>query len=93
VLTHVVLFKLHDPARAPEVREKLLSMKGKIPDLLDIEVGVDVVRSERSYDVALITKHESLAAMERYQVHPVHEQVIAYMKTVRDRSVAVDFES
>lgn len=93
MLTHIVLFKLFDPKKAAEVRERILSMKGKIPELLEIEVGVDVVRNERSYDVALVSKHESVDAMQRYQVHPEHLALKTYLDTVRERSICVDFES
>lgn len=91
---HVVFFKLKNPT--PEVLQEtknvLMNMKGKIPELLDIEVGIDVVRSERSFDVALITTFESLDAMNAYQVHPLHVEVGKYIATVRESAVAVDYE-
>lgn len=96
MLTHIVLFRLKDRSQqaAVELQNVLLDMKGKIPQLLDIEVGVDVLHSERSYDVALITKFNSLEDMQAYQVHPVHVEVGKYVKTITDGpSVCVDFES
>ncbi|WP_438445802.1 Dabb family protein [Gorillibacterium sp. sgz5001074] len=94
MLRHVVFFKLKNPT--PEVLQEtknvLLGMKGKIPEILDIEVGIDVVRSERSYDVALITTFESLEAMNAYQVNPVHVEVGKYIAGVRESAFAVDFE-
>ncbi len=57
MVTHIVMFKLTDPS--PEnlatTHEKLLSMQGKIAELRHLEAGVDVIRSERSYDIALVT--------------------------------------
>jgi hypothetical protein len=96
MLTHVVLFKLKD--RSPEAieitRSVLANMEGKIEQLLSIEVGTDVLHLERSYDIALITKFKTLADLDAYQVHPVHQEVIAHMKTVLDgTSVSVDFVS
>ncbi len=94
-LTHVVLFKLKD--RSPEAVEKtaevLRSLKGKIAALQEIEVGVNVVPSPRAYDIALITRFASLADMELYQVHPVHQDVLAHMREVTETAAAVDFES
>jgi heme-degrading monooxygenase HmoA len=94
MLTHVVLFKLKDRSResAERVREVLLGMRGRIPQLREIEVGIDVLRSDRSYDVALITRFDDLAAMEAYQDDPAHREVIAFMREVRESSVTVDFE-
>lgn len=92
-LTHVVLFKLKD--RSPEAVERtaavLRSMEGNIPQLRGIEVGVNVVPSPRAYDIALITRFDSLADMEAYQVHPFHQGVLAHMREVMESAVAVDF--
>jgi heme-degrading monooxygenase HmoA len=94
MVTHVVLFKMKDRSgdTARRTREMLLDMKGRIPGLLDVEVGLDYLRSERSFDVALITRHESREALDAYQVHPVHEKAKAYIAEVREASVSVDFE-
>ena len=94
MITHVVLFRLKD--RSPEAIAKtadvLRAMEGRIPPLRAIEVGVDELKSERSFDIALRTKHESWAELDAYQVHPVHEEVGVHMRQVVDRAVSVDFE-
>jgi hypothetical protein len=95
MLTHIVFFKLKE--RTPEVvqktKEVLLNMEGKIEQLLSIEVGVDVVHSERSYDIALVTKFNSLEDLSIYNAHPIHQVVIAYIGTVREAIASVDYES
>ena len=93
-LTHIVLFKLQEPTPAvtSEVMRRLYAMEGKIPELRSIEVGVDVVRSGRSYDVALTTRFDNLAAMQAYQVNPLHLEVLAYLRTVLEATVVVDYE-
>jgi hypothetical protein len=95
MVTHVVLFTMKDRtgASAERVRELLLGMRGKIPGLQSIEAGVDYAKTERSYDVALVTHHDDRAALDAYQVHPVHEVVKKAIAELRDASVAVDFES
>lgn len=95
MVTHIVMFKLADPT--PEIlsvtRDKLLSMQGKIDQLRHLEAGIDVIRSERSYDIALVTKFDSLQELQEYQVHPYHAgEVIPHMKAVCSSIVAVDFE-
>ncbi len=93
MLAHGVCFKFESLDVADEVKQRLLSMAGRVPSLRHIEAGVDVVRSARSYDVALITKFDDLAGMHAYQVHPVHEEVANFIKQRATGSVAVDFES
>lgn len=96
MITHIVLFKLADPT--PEnlaaTRNKLLSMDGKIDLLRHLEAGIDVIRSERSYDIALTTRFDTVEDLQAYQVHPYHAgEVIPHMKAVCSSIVAVDYES
>jgi hypothetical protein len=96
MITHIVFFKLAEPtpANIAATRDKLLSMGGKIAELRHLEVGVDVIRSERSYDIALVTKFDSLDALQAYQVHPYHAgEVVPHMKAVCSATAAVDYES
>jgi Stress responsive A/B Barrel Domain len=95
MIVHIVLFKLADstPENSNAVKEMLLSMDGKIPMLRHLEVGADVIRSERSYDVALYTRFDSLADLQAYQVHPYHAgTVIPFMKANCSSIVAADYE-
>ena len=95
MITHVVLFKLKDRSEAAveTTRAVLLAMRGRIPELLEIEVGADQLHSERSYDIVLITKHESWDALDAYQVHPIHQGVGVHMKQVVERAASVDYET
>jgi hypothetical protein len=95
MIVHIVLFKLKEPTETNRsaVQEKLLSMNGKLPMLRHLEVGVDVIRSERSYDVALYTKFDSLADLQAYQIHPYHaDTVVPFMKANCSAIVAADYE-
>ena len=95
MITHIVLFKLKDNSieSIEKARDILMDMEGKIPGLKDIEVGIDITHSDRSYNLALITKFESITDLEAYQVHPVHVKVAEYIVSVRASTVTVDFES
>lgn len=95
MITHVVLFKLKD--RSPETVAKtvkmLKSLSGKVPHVKAIEVGTDVLRSERSYDISLTVKLDSLKDLELYQIHPEHVKVAQYIATIREAVAVVDYES
>ena len=92
MITHIVLFKLLDRSNAKKARDVLLGMKGRIPQLRHIEAGIDVLHSERSYDLALVTKFDSMEDLKAYQAHPVHVEVLKYMTSVRETSITVDYE-
>lgn len=95
MIKHIVCFKLKDRSQqsAEAAREVLLSMCGRVPEIRELFVGLDVLHSERSYDVILEVMLEDMAALERYQNDPYHcETVKTYMHAVREASVAVDVE-
>ena len=95
MITHIVLFKLLNctPEKAEEASQVLAGMAGKIPVLRHLEVGVDVVHSERSYDLALVARFDSRQDLQAYQVHPVHVEVVNYMHQVRQSAIVVDYET
>jgi len=95
LLTHIVLFRLLDrsPASIEKARNVLIGLKGKVPQLRHIEVGIDVLRSERSYDLALVTRFDSLEDVKKYQSHPAHVEVAKYINSVKESSITVDYES
>lgn len=73
-------------------RERLLALKGQIPEIRAMEVGVNVNPSERSYDAVLVSEFESLEALKSYSVNPLHKAVSDFCKTIRTSSVSVDYE-
>jgi len=69
MIKHVVCFKLKDSSEAAckEAQSVLLGMKGNVPLLRDIYVGIDFLHSERSYDVILEVLLDDRDALEAYQ--------------------------
>jgi hypothetical protein len=96
MLHHIVLFKFKpdvDPGRVRELEERLEALPDRIVEIQTYEFGRDVVRSERSYDFALVSGFANLEAMRRYQVHPDHQKVIELVKSICEDVRAVDFET
>ena len=94
MLTHVVLFKFKPEATAEQAAQLEAGLKGLpalISEIREFRVGRDVVRSERSYDLGLVSAFDDLAAMQRYQVHPAHQEVVALVRALCAGVVAVDF--
>ena len=94
MIRHIVLFKIKDEYKAeiPQLVKNFQGMKGRIEGLLELEAGADILHSERSYDLALITVFDSRTSFDAYQTHPVHLPVKKRMHEVRSASVACDFE-
>ena len=95
MIKHIVCFKLKDNSEenCKKAQEVLLSMKDNVELLRDIQVGVDFLQSERSCDVVLEVVVDDRAALEAYQNHPYHVNVVKkHMHAVRESSVSADYE-
>ncbi len=92
MLKHVVCFKLNEGENPQEAKIVLLGMKGNVPMIKDIEVGVDKLHSHRSYDVMLTVLLEDMKALEDYQNDPYHVDVVKeYMHRVTKSSISIDY--
>ena len=91
-----MLFKFADRASASstaiEGQRRLHAMVGKVEQIRSLEAGVNVVDSERAYDLALTVSFESLADLEGYATHPDHEAVGAWLRERSTSIVACDYE-
>jgi quinol monooxygenase YgiN len=94
MIRHIVFIKFKpgttDEA-IDEIESGLNGLKSKISDIEEFECGLDVIHSERSFDFALISSFKDLDALQRYQVHPEHQAVVAKIKLVAEATKAVDY--
>jgi len=93
MVVHVVLFKFPTSSDAEEARGRLLAMKGRIVGLVDVEAGLDFTRSPRSFDLALITRHDSREALTAYETDPVHVEAATFIRSKMTGAAAVDFDA
>jgi hypothetical protein len=96
MITHIVLFKLKEstPEGIEKAKGVLLSMEGKVEQLRHLEVGVDLIHSVRSADIALVTRFDSMEDLQAYQVHPYHaNEVAAYMREVCSSVTSADYQT
>lgn len=94
MLNHVVLLKFKPEVAEAEIRdlEKALNeLPNRIMEIKMFEFGRDLLRSERSYDFALVSLFPDLRALERYQKHPEHLPVVEKVKSMCTSVVTVDF--
>jgi len=94
MIKHVVLMKFKDGVE-DEAFTELENRLGALPEIIKVirgyEFGLDVVRSERSYDFGLVSEFDDLPSLEAYQCHPEHQKVVALLKEICDDIRAVDF--
>jgi hypothetical protein len=96
MLKHVVMFKFKKSASesaVAEVEKALRELSGIIAEIKEFELGRDLLRSERSYDFALVSGFENLEKMKQYQIHPAHQKIVVKLKELCESILAVDFEN
>ncbi len=94
MIQHMVMFKLRadvSEAAFAELEQQLADLPRQIAEIESLDFGLDVVRSERSYDFGLLAGFRDLEALKRYQEHPEHQKVLEILKTFAEQIIAVDF--
>ncbi|MGC4089224.1 MAG: Dabb family protein [Polyangiaceae bacterium] len=99
MIRHVVMWKLRGPSpaekreQAARVRRALENLRGKIPGMTSLEVGVGAFQdNEQHADVVLVTSHDSWQALDEYQKHPAHQAVAQLIGELRVERRVLDFE-
>ncbi|HEY0681317.1 MAG TPA: Dabb family protein [Steroidobacter sp.] len=91
MIKHIVLWRLKNKADAARVKQELESMRGKIPGLLSLEVGLNFAEGS-PVDLGLYSEFKDRAALNEYADHPVHVPVKQFVGArVSDRWV-LDYE-
>lgn len=99
MVKHIVCFKLKDHAEgatraenASMLKGRIEAMRGTIPGMLELEVGINFEPSDAAYDLVLYSVFESRAALAAYQTHPEHLAAVEVIRRVRDARIVVDYD-
>jgi hypothetical protein len=94
MLIHVVCWKYRpdvDEAAKAEHRRRLKTLPGLVQGIERFDVGADVLRLDRSYDTGLVAEFADLEALEAYNIHPEHQNVVAVGRQIAETVMSVDF--
>ena len=93
MIKHIVFFKLEDNSEANKeaVKTRIMGMNGKIDLLKHIEVGVNFSPEERAFDLALVTDFETKEDLQAYAIHPLHVEVVTFLKSINTVTKVVDY--
>lgn len=99
MIKHIVFWKMKSEAEGRTAQEnasimvaKLNSLKSLVPQVVEIDAGVDFNRSEAAWDVALYSTFKTRADLDAYQVHPEHLKVVEFVRAVVAARSVVDYE-
>jgi hypothetical protein len=94
MLTHIVCWKYKAETTAEQREEhiaRLRALPGLIPDIESFEVGADILHLDRSFDTGLVAVFPDRAALDAYNVHPEHQEVVAIGRQIAEKVISVDF--
>ena len=96
MLQHYVLIRYEKHASDEHVAEfcrRMLALRSTIEGVEYLEVGRDILHDTRSWDLILIMRFTSVAALRVYQQHPDHQTLMAFNQPFVAAVASVDFES
>ena len=100
MIKHIVFWRLKEsahgngkPENARLIKQKLEGLKGRIPGLLAIELGIDTTATPNSSDIVLYCEFASQQALNAYQVHPEHQAIVPFVAEAQCERRMVDYET
>lgn len=98
MIKHIVMWKFKDQAHGNDLvtnarltKEKLEGLRGQIPGLLAIEVGLDFSRQAASADVVLYSEFTDEQALQGYAAHPLHQAIVPFVVEAASERRVVDY--
>lgn len=99
MIKHIVMWRLFNFAdgtskqeNALRLKEMLLSLPAKIPQIKKMEVGLNIDQTDAASDIVLYTEFHSLEDLKTYQKHAEHQKVVEFLNKVRSEKRVVDYE-
>lgn len=97
-IVHIVAWRLNGTdeaarlAQAQAVVAAVEATRGRIPGLLSLDTGRNVVDAADAWDVGAVMVFASRAHLDAYQTHPIHLDLKAMVGPLRSARSQLDFE-
>jgi len=97
MINHVVLFILKSTSLTQRIsdtehmRARLAALVGEVPGLNSIALEPDLGAIDGHWDLILVSEHDDNAALEAYQVHPLHKEVASFIGALVSDRATVDY--
>lgn len=98
MIRHIVMWRLagesaDEQRQARErVKQAFETLRGRIPGMRDIEIGIDLSAAAYACDVVLVADFESQQALDGYATHPEHLRVREELAALRIARHQVDYQ-
>ena len=99
MVKHIVMWKIQGingqtkEETAQQIKRGLEDLNGQIEGLIKLEVGIDFLQTDSSYDVVLYSELTDKEALDFYQNHPLHVKAATeVVKPAATSRIVVDYE-
>ena len=100
MIKHIVLWKLKESVEgqgkkelAVRLRAALEGLRGKVPGIRALEVGLNFNPADTASDLSLYTEFKDREDLEAYQKHPEHLKVAELVRMVTVERRVSDYEA
>ncbi|MEX3815165.1 Dabb family protein [Paraburkholderia sp. BR13439] len=99
MIRHIVMWRVRGDTPAERetasnlVKRKFEGLRGRIPGMRHLEVGLDYSRVDYACDAVLVTEFDSQEALEAYASHPEHLRVRNELGDLRTARFQVDYQA
>ncbi|MBQ7921100.1 MAG: Dabb family protein [Clostridia bacterium] len=98
MVKHIILWKLKESmtceektAAKAEAKRRLENLNGNIPGMTDLKVITNGLDSSNA-DMMLDSSFENAEALAGYQVNPLHVEAAAYVRSVVESRLCLDYD-
>jgi hypothetical protein len=99
MIRHVVMIKLLEEAddaskeeNAVLIKKVLMELPYSIAEIKYYDVGVNIIQSDRAYDLVIISEFDNLTDLDSYIRHPEHQKAVEFIATRKADTKSVDYE-
>lgn len=99
MIKHIVMWKIKDNGNgkstlenAKMIKQAIEALKEDINEIINIEVGINVIEGNDAYDIVLNSQFESVENLKTYQKHPAHVEVVKSIADLLGAKAVVDYE-
>lgn len=98
MIHHIVMWQLQPTdtqdreLAANLIKTTLESLNGKITQLINLHIGINIDNPHANYDIVLNAQFESMADLADYQQHPEHLAAGEALKPLLANRACVDYQ-
>ncbi|TCK32581.1 stress responsive alpha/beta barrel protein [Paraburkholderia sp. BL8N3] len=99
MIRHIVMWRVRGDTPAERlaassvVKRSFEGLRGRIPGMRHLEVGLDHSRIDYACDAVLVTEFDSQEALDAYASHPEHLRVRDELGDLRTARFQVDYQT